>query len=62
MLRFSFYFILFLFFASLVSLMSSCGVRDSRGGASYASEIPGPGGVRCFVIYDNGNAVGGNCR
>lgn len=50
-------------FAFLIgAMLNSCGTSTHGSGTYYANEIPGPNGVRCFVITDGSNAVGGNCK
>lgn len=46
--------------AILAFLLHGCSAH-SEGGA-YAESIPGPSGVRCFVVRNGGGvAIGGNC-
>lgn len=33
----------------------------AHGSGSVAINFPGPDGTTCYVIYDSGKAVGGNC-
>lgn len=44
----------------LLVALSRCGT-DAPAADTYATEVGGPGGFRCFAIMYNGAAVGGNC-
>lgn len=46
----------------LGSTLHGCGMLESRAGDAQAVSFPGPDGSTCYVIYDNGKAVGGNCK
>jgi hypothetical protein len=54
--------LLILVAAALSMKATGCGIAPAVGSGAYAEEIPGPGGVRCFAIYQDGRAVGGNCQ
>lgn len=42
------------------SLITSCGT--AQGSGSTAVSFQGPNGTTCYVVYDSGRAVGGNCQ
>lgn len=41
--------------------LQSCG-PSARGSGANATSFPGPNGTTCYVVYDSGRAVGGNCQ
>lgn len=50
----------FILICVLAAVVSGCGVVKA-GGVS-AQQVPGPGGgVTCYAIMQDGQAVGGNC-
>jgi hypothetical protein len=63
-LVFSLGFMTFLAFAvcGSLTLLQGCGVLPARGSSSYAEQIPGPEGVKCYAIVEDGRTVGGNCK
>jgi hypothetical protein len=51
----------FLFLALLVAnLAASCGRSDAN--SIRGDIVPGPAGVTCYAIIQNGEARGGNCQ
>ncbi len=46
--------------AGMLFFLFSCAPAKSDEGA-HAVEIPGPVGVYCYAVVENGKAVGGNC-
>jgi hypothetical protein len=50
-----------LFFITLAAFVGfACGsVRG--GGVAIGVQIPGPSGVRCYAIQEDGRTVAGNC-
>lgn len=44
---------------AIVAFNTHC--APAHGSGSVAINFPGPDGTTCYVIYDSGKAVGGNC-
>jgi len=48
-------------FSDLILHLSSCGLT-AQGDSATAVSFQGSDGSTCYVIYDSGRAVGGNCK
>jgi hypothetical protein len=42
--------------------VQGCGPTESKAGGNYENHWRGADGSDCYVVYDSGRAVGGNCK